>query len=71
MVDISAPFVKSSFHIQFVSIRTNYGVKNRVLENEPRAIPIRIILRNENLEPEHSFLVNALTDKNDAKPTCK
>ena len=51
-----------------MSIGANDRMEHWVIENEPRAIAIRVILRNENLKAKHSFLVNALTNKNDAEP---
>ena len=70
MIDVPPPFMKSSFDIEFMSFGIDNGMENRMLENQSWTISVRIIVRDEDLEPKNGLLINALTNENDAKPTC-
>ena len=71
VIDIPSPFMKTPFDIQLMSFGIHNGVEDWMLENKSGTISVWVIVRNENLETENSFLVNALANENNTEPTCK
>lgn len=43
MIDISSPFVETSFNVQFVTFRIDKGMEDRMLKNESRTIAVWIV----------------------------
>merc|ERR1712018_148282 len=64
VIDIPSPFMKPPLDIQFMSFGIHDWMEDWMLKYKSGTISILIIVRNENLETENSFLVNALTNEN-------
>ena len=71
VIDIPSPLMKTPLDIQLMSFGIHNGVEDWMLENKSGTISVWVIVRNENLETENSFLVNALANENNTEPTCK
>lgn len=68
MIDISSPFMKPPFNIQFMTFGVDKGMEDGVLKKEPRTVAVGVVFRYQDLEAEDAFLINALTNEYDAEP---
>jgi len=67
---MSWPFTKYRFAwLQTLQYMQQSLLKNR--DKNYRAVPIWIVVWNEDFKSENSFLINALTNENDAIPNWK
>ena len=70
VIDISSPFVETSFNIQFEGFCIHERMEDWMFEHKTRTIAIWIVVGYLNFEPKYAFLIYALTNEYNTIPAC-